>query len=196
MSEQMRAVFSIVDYGKSEDIIKIYNQQSIPVSLVTHGHGAADSEMLNYLRFGENKKCVIISLMTAERAGRFILSTEEQLQLSEPGRGIIFSVPISSMTAFLAELIRRDGEKYTENSKGSEQKMSADYQHELIVAIITKGFFPEVKAAANSAGAKGGTLIHALGLGARRLRSSSAFQFSPKRTSSSLSFGVRRKTRS
>lgn len=142
MSEQMRAVFSIVDYGKSEDIIKIYNQQSIPVSLVTHGHGAADSEMLNYLRFGENKKCVIISLMTAERAGRFILSTEEQLQLSEPGRGIIFSVPISSMTAFLAELIRRDGEKYTENSKESEQKMSADYQHELIVAIITKGFFP------------------------------------------------------
>ncbi len=181
MSEQMRAVFSIVDYGKSEDIIKIYNQQSIPVSLVTHGHGAADSEMLNYLRFGENKKCIIISLMTAERAGRFILSAEEQLQLSEPGRGIIFSVPISSMTAFLAELIRRDGEKYTENSKESEQKMSADYQHELIVAIITKGFFPEVKAAANSAGAKGGTLIHSLGLGGKEAQKFLGISIQPEK---------------
>ena len=39
------------------------------------------------------------------------------------------------------------------------------HEHELIVAIITKCCFAEVKAAANSAGARGGTLIHALGMG-------------------------------
>ena len=39
------------------------------------------------------------------------------------------------------------------------------HEHELIVTIITKGCFAEVKAAANSAGARGGTLIHALGMG-------------------------------
>ena len=43
--------------------------------------------------------------------------------------------------------------------------MPAEYPYELIISIITKGHFPEVKAAASAAGARGGTLIHALGLG-------------------------------
>ena len=165
MNKQMRAVFTIVDYSRGAAIADIYKEERVPIRLVTHGHGAADSEMLNYLGFGENKKSVMISLLTPERADRIISVAEEKMQLSKPGKGIIFSVPVSSMTSFLAELIDRDDNNNTKISKESELKMSREHQHELIITIITKGFFPEVKAAANAAGARGGTLIHALGLG-------------------------------
>lgn len=161
----MRAVFTIVDYSRGAQISDIYKEEKVPIRLVTHGHGAADSDMLDYLGFGENKKSVMISLLTPERADRIISVAEEKMQLSKPGRGIIFSVPVSSMTAFLAELVDRDGKNNTDITKESELEMSREHQHELIVTIITKGFFPEVKAAANAAGARGGTLIHALGLG-------------------------------
>ena len=43
--------------------------------------------------------------------------------------------------------------------------MAYDYPYELIISITTKGHLPEIKAAASAAGARGGTLIHALGLG-------------------------------
>lgn len=161
MNKQMRAVFTIVDYSRGAQISEIFKEEKVPIRLVTHGHGAADSDMLDYLGFGENKKSVMISLLTPERADSIISVAEKKMQLSKPGRGIIFSIPVSSMTAFLAELIDRDGRTNNEITKESELKMS----HELIVTIITKGFFAEVKAAANAAGARGGTLIHALGLG-------------------------------
>lgn len=165
MSRQMRAVFTIVDYSRSEEIAEIYKSEKVPIRFATHGHGAADSEVLNYLGFGENKKSVMISLLTVERSNRLITVAEEKMHLSKPGKGIIFSVPVSAMTAFLAELVSRDGENNTEITKESEIKMSREHQHELIVTIVTKGYFPDVKAAANAAGARGGTLIHALGLG-------------------------------
>lgn len=161
MNKQMRAVVSIVDYSRGGEMAEIFKSEKVPVRFVTHGHGAADSEMLNYLGFGENKKSVMMSLLTPERANRIFYLSEQKMHLNKPGSGIIFSVPISSMTAFLAALTNKDSENNIKLEKECEQKVS----HELIVTIITKGFFPEVKAAANSAGARGGTLIHALGLG-------------------------------
>lgn len=165
MHNQMRAVFTIVDYGSGEDIAEIYKNEKVPIRLVMHGHGAADSAILDYLGFSENKKSVMISLLTEERADYIISVAEEKMHLSKPGKGIIFSVPVSSMTAFLANLIEVDSKNNTDISKECELKMSQEHQHELIVTIITKGYFSEVKEAAAAAGARGGTLIHALGLG-------------------------------
>ena len=41
-----------------------------------------------------------------------------------------------------------------------------EHEYELIITIITRGYFQDVKTAALAAGARGGTLIHALGMGA------------------------------
>ncbi|MGN0656807.1 MAG: P-II family nitrogen regulator [Ruminiclostridium sp.] len=164
MSGQMRAVFTIVDYSNGPVIEKIYSEEKVPVAFSTHGHGAADSSVLEYLGFGENKKSVTICLLTKNKADSFFTAAEEKMNLSKPGKGIIFSVPVTSATAFLAGIAGR--EESSGNAKESELKMPDNkHQHELIITIITKGCFAEVKAAANSAGARGGTLIHALGMG-------------------------------
>ncbi len=166
MNKQMRAVFTILDYSRYEEAAEMFENEGVPVRFAMHGHGAADSDILDYLGFGENKKSIMISLLTAARADKVIVTAAKKLQLDKPGKGIVFSVPISSMTVFLSGLLDLDEQKHsTEADKESEIEMSYQYSHELIVTIITKGFFPEVKTAANQAGARGGTLIHALGLG-------------------------------
>lgn len=164
MNKQMRAVFTIVDYSRSKQVSQIYIHEHIPIRVVTHGHGMVDSKTLDYLGFGENKKSIMISILTAERTKHIFSVLNETMDLRKAGKGIAFSVPISSMSRFLSTIVELDDARMG-SLKEEEPTMSAEYPYELIISIITKGHFSEVKAAASAAGAKGGTLIHALGLG-------------------------------
>lgn len=166
MNNRMRAVFSIVDYSKGEELAEIYKSAKTPLCIATHGLGMADSSIFEYLGFGENKKSIMISLMSHERANYVFMLAEEKMNISKPGTGIMFSVPMTSATAFLTGLLARDDENQPKITKESENTMTGEHQYELIITIITKGYFQDVKNAATSAGARGGTLVHALGMGA------------------------------
>lgn len=160
----MRILFSIVDYSRGEEILSLYKNAKLPVVFSTHGHGCADTSIFEYLGFGENKKSVTICALSDERAKYFFSLAEEKLNISRPGKGIIFTVPTSSATAFLAGLVDSDDKNQPKITKEKKENMS-EYKYELIITIITSGFSAQVKDAAVAAGARGGTLIHALGLG-------------------------------
>ena len=163
MKEKLYAVFTIVDYSKGADVAALSKEIKVPVRFTTHGHGMADTSMLELLGFGEHRKSRTITLLSQKDAPTYFSAVEQRLRISEPGHGILFTVPISSATAFTAALV-------TENfmPKQSEQKEEVtpmQHTHELIITIITKGYSEDVKAAANAAGSRGGTMIHALGMG-------------------------------
>ncbi len=167
MSKGMRAVFSVVDQSKANQISAIYKENKIPLWLSTHGFGMADSSVFELLGFGENRKSIMISLLSDERANEVFAILERKMQISKPGYGITFSIPLTGATAFLAGLAEQDTQRNSIAAKERESQMTQQqHEYELIISIITKGYLPEVKAAAIAAGAKGGTLIHALGLGA------------------------------
>lgn len=162
MSKKLRAVFSIVDYSKGDLITEIYKKQNVPVFFATHGNGAAPSAMLELLGFGENKKSIMISILDIPRSEQVFAAVEEKMNISKPGKGIMFSVPLTGATAFLMGLT--DSGTTDAAQKGRDFEM-AQHEYELIITIVTKGYSQDVKAAANAAGARGGTLIHALGMG-------------------------------
>lgn len=164
MSKQMRAVFSIVDYSKGDMIAEIYKKEKVPVFFSTHGNGCADSSVLELLGFGENKKSVMIAILDMPSSERVFEAVDKKMHIRKPGTGIMFSVPLTGATAFLVGLAGQNQSKEQAAEKGREATM-AQHEFELIITIITKGYFPDVKAAANAAGARGGTLIHALGMG-------------------------------
>jgi len=162
VSKQICAVISVVDQSKGDTIAEIYKQEQVPVCFSIHGYGAADSAILDILGFGENKKSVSLSLMASEQVEQVFAAVDAKLHISKPGTGILFSVPLTGATAFLTGLT---AQKVRSEKKDGEVPMVNEHDHELILTIVSKGYFPEVKAAANAAGARGGTLIHALGLG-------------------------------
>ena len=158
----MRAVFSIVDYSKGDLIAEIYKKQNVPVFFSTHGNGAAPSAVLELLGFGENKKSIMISVLDIPKSEQIFAAVEEKMHISKPGKGIMFSIPLTGATAFLVGLT--DSGTTDAAQKGRDFEM-AQHEYELIITIVTKGYSQDVKAAANAAGARGGTLIHALGMG-------------------------------
>ena len=162
MSKKMRAVFSIVDYSKGDLIAEIYKKQNVSVFFATHGNGAAPSAMLELLGFGENKKSIMLSILDLPQSERVFAAVEEKMNISKPGKGIMFSIPLTGATAFLVGLT--DSGTTDAAQKGRDFEM-AQHEFELIITIVTKGYSQDVKAAANAAGARGGTLIHALGTG-------------------------------
>lgn len=165
MSNRICALFSIVDYSKSDEMAAVYSAAKTPVSISTHGHGCADSSVFEYLGFGENKKSITISIVSAERANYIFELAEEKMSISKPGKGIMFTISLTSATAFLSGMIKKDDESQPKITKENEN-MSSEHEYELVITIITRGYFQDVKNAALAAGARGGTLIHALGMGA------------------------------
>lgn len=166
--ERMHAAFIIADDSRADAVSDVFTREGIPLHLILHGYGTADSALLNYLGFGEHKKCVALSVLPTRGAARLLTAAEQILKLRQPGHGIVFTVPVSGATAFLAGLstkIPEHTEFDSDETKEREERMPQQYTHELIIAIVTKGCFPEVKEAANAAGARGGTLLHALGTG-------------------------------
>ena len=154
----MKAMFLIADYSCMQAVQSILEQQTVPCPFMLHGHGAADSEMLAYLGLGDNKKITAISFISDNRVMELYDIFNKKLSLSNAGKGIAFTIPLTgaSGTAFALNGTKPEKE---ENTEMTEPK------YELILTIVNRGGFEAVKKAAKAAGARGGTLLHGLGLG-------------------------------
>lgn len=156
----LKAVVSIVDYRYADKVSQLYLKNSVPLNLITHGHGSATSDILDYLGIGETKKGVIVSLATSKAAKCILNKLDSEMNFDKPGTGIAFTVPLSSASNFLSSICVKSE---IENKEVDNYMYGCEY--ELIMTIVTKGNFNDVMDAAKSAGATGGTLIHARGLG-------------------------------
>lgn len=154
----MKAMILIADHSYGHIVQNILMEENIPCRFLTHGNGAADSEMLDYLGLGENKKITAFSFVSDEKVMHLYETFNNRLSLTEAGRGIAFTVPITAASGTAFRLNGTSPEK-----EGTTEMSEAKY--ELIVTIVNRGGFEAVKEAAKNAGARGGTLLHGLGLG-------------------------------
>ncbi len=155
----LKAVVSIVDYVCVKKISQLYLKNGLPLNLITHGHGSATSDILDYLGIGETKKGVIVSVTTTKTARSVLSKLSSELNFSKPGTGIAFTIPLLSASNFLSSMCVK-----SEIESGEVDNMYG-CEYELIMTIVTKGNFGDVMDAAKAAGATGGTLVHARGLG-------------------------------
>ncbi len=154
----MKAMVVIAEYKCGQLIQNIFTQENVPCRFLTHGNGSADSEMLDYLGLGDNKKVTAFSFVSDDRVMPLYDVFNKKLSLTEAGRGIAFTIPLTgaSGTAFALNGTKPELEGKTEMS---------EIKYELILTIVNRGGFEAVKEAAKAAGARGGTLLHGLGLG-------------------------------
>ena len=151
----------ITNRGMREKFIQFFKLHNIHVTLTVLGEGTANSAILDYLGLEATEKAVL--LLAAPRSGRLVRKAARELWLDVPGRGILMAVPISSVGGARA----RD---YLLSWQGEEDDMDREITHELIVVIANRGHTDQVMDAARSAGAAGGTTIHAKGTGTELAR--------------------------
>ena len=152
----------ITDRGRGGEFASWFQAQGATLVLSALGQGTAATEVLDYLGLEATEKAVL--LLAAPRSGRLVRRAARELWLDVPGRGILMAVPISSVGGARARdyLLSWQAEE--------EDDMDREITHELIVVIANRGHTDQVMDAARSAGAAGGTTVHAKGTGTELAR--------------------------
>lgn len=158
--ENIVLMITIVERNKSEEYISYFAENKINLTLGRYGRGTASKDMLDYLGIGSKEKCILFSFLTMEKSKLLLKEMEKKMQMRKIGAGISFTIPISSVGGkkSLSLLV---GEISQEESEGYE----VETKNEVIVIITNRGYVDQVMEAARSAGANGGTAMHARGTG-------------------------------
>lgn len=152
----------ITDRSRGGEFASWFQAQGATLILSALGQGTAATEVLDYLGLEATEKAVL--LLAAPRSARLVRRAARELWLDVPGRGVLMAVPISSVGGARARdyLLSWQAEE--------EDDMDKEITHELIVVIANRGHTDQVMDAARSAGAAGGTTVHAKGTGTELAR--------------------------
>ena len=124
--------------------------------------GTASSGTLRRLGLERNEKTLIWAMMDGAGAQRLMKKCVSDMGLNMPGNGIALRVPVQAVGGATAlKALTENMPIRQEEGKSMEQK--PDFPNVLIAAICENGHHEEIMDAARSAGAGGGTVIHAKG---------------------------------
>lgn len=163
MSEVYMMV-TVTNRNRAEKFLSFYREEQLSVMLVTLGAGTAGSEVLDYFGLEASEKAVIFSVVTDDTWKKVKKGLETRLKIDIPGRGIAFTIPLSSIGGRRELMFLTEHQGY---EKGEETTLK-ETTHELLVVIANHGYIDLIMDAARSAGAAGGTVIHAKGTGMER----------------------------
>ena len=159
--EAVKLMVSIVDRGRGEHVAEVFDKNAIHFNFVCCGAGTVSSEVLNLLGLGTSDKDVIVSLVPSSQVLEMLRALDSKMRLKLPGRGIAFTLPLSGINALIAHTLTQD---HNEQRK-EDAPMAETVKYGLIVALINPGYIDQVMEVARLAGATGGTVLHARGIG-------------------------------
>lgn len=98
-NKRYKLLTTIVARGKGEKVVDLFNKKEIMFNLIILGEGTADSDILDYLGIGEIDKDVVLSIVSEENVEEVMGELREKMKFNLPGKGIAFTVPLSSIAA-------------------------------------------------------------------------------------------------
>lgn len=166
MPEPMRMIMVVVDRGKGNEVAEFGHENNVDYALLAYGRGTLRGEMLNLLGLGTVDKDVVVSIIPRKDVKTHLAGLSGLLKLKKPGKGIAFSISLCALNALVAQDIEHAfAEEDSEEAGESGKKEGKQMKFCLIVAVVEAGFVDQVMEAAKAAGATGGTLLHARGVG-------------------------------
>ncbi len=168
MSQPIKVLVSILERGVGEEAADLLRALGHPLQFVLRGRGTARSDVLHYLGLGETEKDVLVSLLPAPAVGPALERVGESFQLHRHGRGIAFTTRLTAISAMAARLAHG-----AEAAEQEADEMNKE-PHALVLALVDHGGADTVMEAARSAGAGGGTILHARQLSLDALKGADA----------------------
>lgn len=158
---QLYIVTTIIERSRAPFLARIVDDLGIPFSLSMHGAGTATRKQLDFYGLEPTEKTVAFIVADAEKKTRLFHRAKARMFIDVPGNGVMMATPLKSVgggrtLAFL-----------TNNRTQDASAPDLNVDHELIMVVLNRGYTDDVMDAARSAGAKGGTVLHAKGTGAQ-----------------------------
>ena len=157
---RVKLLVTIVDRDKGRAAVDIYRAHKMHFDYLCMGYGTANSQILDYFGLAETEKDVVFTLVPETRVKGLIAEMNERFHLNHPGRGILFTVPLSGVSGQVPQILCRDGEEEKE-----ELTVDNANQYDLILVVVNRGNVDTVMDVAREGGARGGTVLHARRVG-------------------------------
>lgn len=151
--DKICCMISITNREELKQLFRINREKGAETCFISLGHGTA--------MIDSTPKAVVYSLVTWDVWKKIKPSLEREMDIDLPNKGIVFTVPLSSIASMRQLRLLLGNQEITLG----EESVLKDTKYELIIIIANTGYSDEIMWAARQAGAKGGTVIHAKGTG-------------------------------
>lgn len=158
---ELNFVISVLDRTNADSMTSLYQDSGLPMILTFLGNGTATGKHLARYGLEATEKAIIAAVADGEKTKQLIKNAKHKLFIDIPGNGVMLAVPLKSVGGgkTLAYL--------TDNVTPNSGKPKMNFEYELIMVVLNQSYTDDVMDAARSAGAAGGTVIHAKGTGAK-----------------------------
>ncbi len=157
----LNLVAVIVDRSKAKLTAELFESHKLPMVLAILARGTATSEVLDLYGLEATEKALLLTVANGDMTHQLMRAAKHKLFIDVPGNGIMLAIPLKSVGG---------GRTLAFISGGAAPDKSVpelSFEHELIMAVINEGHTDPVMDAARSAGAAGGTVLHAKGTGGK-----------------------------
>lgn len=154
-------VITIHDRIELYDLMMFYERKNVAPVITMLGRGTATENQLSALGLEPMQKALIAGVISGKEIPGFFKEAKKEFMIDIPGNGIMMTVPLKSVTG------GRTLAYMTNQREMNKEMPKMEFNYELIVIIANSGHIDDVMDVARSAGADGGTVIHAKGTGAK-----------------------------
>lgn len=154
-------VITIHDRIELYDLMMFYERKNVAPVITMLGRGTATQNQLSILGLEPVQKALIAGVISGKEMPEFFKEAKKEFMIDIPGNGIMMTVPLKSVSG------GRTLAYMTNQREMNKEVPSMEFNYELIVIIANSGHIDDVMDVARTAGADGGTVIHAKGTGAK-----------------------------
>ncbi len=159
-NNKVKILVSIIGKEEEGKLAATINEFCTAMHFSGLGHGTARSHHRSYFGFDDIDKRATISLIPESLDRKILGALNRELKLYLPGRGIAFTMPLSTISSIVEEPILTAAEKDVKSNKAQAKKKERKTMHELVIAVVSEKFTDTAIEAARVAGATGATVFH------------------------------------
>ena len=164
-TDRLKLLITIVDRGKGTKAADLFRAHHLHFDFACLGSGTANSKILSYFGLSETAKEVVWTLAPSRKIPKVLQEARQVLKLEKPGMGILFTIPLSGISAQIPHVLLKPEYDTEEINMDVPENDKINHEYELVLSILNRGYTDRVMEAARSAGAKGGTVISARRVG-------------------------------
>lgn len=157
-SRHLEMLVVIVEQNKASKVLHLADEKGVTASVAMLGRGTASRTIFDYLGLNDKKKAVLMLFGKTEEITDLADYLVEKLEMDKPNHGIAYIE--GAFNVFGTE----------DNANGSENIKRGENMYNAIYTIVEKGNADDVIEAAQKAGSRGGTVMHARGSGSEEAR--------------------------
>lgn len=116
-SNKLELLVTVVGRNKAEYFVDLIQSFKVNMQILTSARGTANANMLSLLGLTDSEKAVIFSIIQQNKIPQAMSALEEKFQTIKGGKGIAFTIPLSSVIGKLIFGFLSDNRMMAEEGK-------------------------------------------------------------------------------